>query len=152
MEKTIKKIIDLFFGQITELGGFFFYSVVLIACLVLNKINLFAKLFLSLIIIMVLSIAIKWFYFKERPKKQKKINLFERLDASRFPSVHSMRAFSLAFWFSVFFNNLLFTIYLSIMALTVMYSRTYLKKHYFIDIFGGLFFSAIINILIWCCL
>ena len=149
MEKTIKKIIDLFFRQITELGGFFFYFIILIACLIFNRIDLFTKLFLSLIIIIVLSIAIKWFYFKERPKKQKKTNLFERLDASSFPSIHSMRAFSLAFWFSIFFDNLLFIFYVSLIALIVAYSRIYLKKHYLIDIVGGIFFAAVINIVIW---
>jgi membrane-associated phospholipid phosphatase len=149
MTKIIKNITDIFFKQITDFGGMFFYLLVLGACLFLNELKLFFNLFLSLFFVMSLSISIKWFYFKDRPKKQKATNLFERLDASSFPSVHSMRVLSVAFWLSFFFNNILFTIYSSAVAAIVMYSRIYLKKHYFIDILGGVIFSLIINLLIW---
>jgi len=150
MTKIIKNIANIFFEQITVFGGFFFYLLVLGSCLLLNEIELFVNLFLSLFFVMAFSILIKLFYFKERPKKQKKTNLFERLDASSFPSVHAMRIFSIAFWLSLFFNNIIFTVYCFAIAILVMYSRIYLKKHYFVDVLGGIFFSGIINILVWC--
>ncbi|MDD5086866.1 MAG: phosphatase PAP2 family protein [Candidatus Nanoarchaeia archaeon] len=150
MTRIIKNITDIFFKQITDFGGFFFYFLILGTCLFLNELDLFFNLFLSFIFVMALGILIKLVYFKDRPKKQKATNLFEKLDASSFPSVHAMRAVSLAFWLSLFFNNTVFTIYCFAIAIMVMYSRIYLKKHYFIDILGGILFSGIINILIWC--
>ncbi len=149
MKEIINKILNICFKQITELGGLIFYLVILGFCLVLNQIELFIKLFLSIVIVTIISVLIKLLYFKDRPKKQKKTNLFERLDASSFPSIHSMRIFSLAFWFSLFFNNIFFTISVSILALVIMYSRIYLKKHYLIDVIFGVIFSAFINIVLF---
>jgi|TARA_Y100000310_G_scaffold171597_1_gene171795 undecaprenyl-diphosphatase len=140
---------NIFYDQITLFGGLIFYVFVLGLCLILNLMFLFNNLLISLILVMLLSTLIKYFYLKERPKKQKKDSLLQRLDASSFPSVHTMRAFSLAFWFSMFYSNTIITIYILIIALLVIYSRIYLKKHYLTDVIIGLIFSVIINLIIW---
>ena len=97
---------------------------------------------------MIVSIFIKYFYFKERPLKKEKTNLIERLDAASFPSTHSMRIFSLMFWI-VLLGDMKLTIYSTIIVFLVSYSRIYLKKHYLIDVIFGIILSFIINILIW---
>lgn len=143
------QVIDIFLKQISELGNLMFYLFSIVLCLILHKFALFIDLMLSLIILMIVMFLFRYFYFKERPKKQSRKTFLERLDASSFPSAHAMRIFSLAFWFSLFFANILITIYISIIALIVIYSRIYLKKHYFGDVLWGVIFSFIINLLIW---
>jgi len=146
MDKLITAVESSIFKQITDLGGLIFYGLVIMSFLILGEWAMFWNLTVSIILMMVLAVGIKYFYFKERPKKQRKNNLLERLDASSFPSIHAMRVFSLAFWLSIFFNNPIFTVYLSITALIILYSRIYLKKHYLGDVVWGIIFSTIINL------
>jgi len=146
---SFKSILDLFFKQLTELGSFTFFLVT-IGLLILLKYYSFAlRLSISLGLIMIVAVLIKSIYFKKRPKKHKITNVIERIDASSFPSIHSMRTFALSFWMIQFFNNSFITIYLTILGIFVIYSRIYLKKHYWSDIIGGIFFSFVINIVIW---
>jgi len=137
------------FRQLTELGSLVAYVFFMIVFLIFGKADLFIQLFISLFFIMVVAILIKSLYFKKRPSKHLTRNFVERLDAASFPSIHSMRTFSLVFWVSSYFNNLLLTVYLSIVGVFVVYSRIYLKKHYWVDVIFGLIFSFIINHIIW---
>ena len=139
----IRKLFDIGFSQITELGGLVTY-IVLNLLIEFFDIKIAIDLFVSLIFITLIATSIKYFFFKDRPVKQSTNNIVERLDASSFPSIHSMRVFALTFWLSMFFNNLIITIYLSIIAVFVIYSRIYLKKHYLIDVIGGIMFSILI--------
>jgi|TARA_B100001971_G_C18220392_1_gene556727 membrane-associated phospholipid phosphatase len=149
MKNILNTALYNFFEQITHLGGLIFYIVILGLCLFLNLIQLFINLLISLFMIMLIASFIKFLYFKERPKKLQKDNFLQRLNASSFPSIHTMRMISLVFWFSEFFKNVYITIYFSIIALFVIYSRLYLKKHYFIDIIGGFIIATVANMLIW---
>ena len=149
MKNQFKIVEKVFYKQITDLGSLTFYVFVMIFCLIIAKTTLFRNLLISLVLVMVVSVLVKCFYFRERPKKQKKNTFLERLDAASFPSIHSMRVFSLAFWVSMLSNNIYLNVYVSIIALAVMYSRVYLKKHYLSDVIGGVVLSAIINLGIW---
>lgn len=144
----IKFILDLIFEQITNFGGIIFYGFVLGVLFVFFIWDLLISLFISLLLIMITAILMKHFFFKERPNKQKGKNFIEKIDASSFPSVHSMRIFSLIFWFSLFYKNPIFIFYISFFGLLVMYSRIYLKKHYLLDVFFGCIFSLLINLAI----
>ena len=137
------------FIQLTELGSLVAYAFFMFIFLILVNVDLFVHLFISLFFVMVAAILIKSLYFKKRPSKHLTRNFVERLDAASFPSIHSMRTFSLVFWVSLYFNNLFLTIYLSFVGIFVVYSRIYLKKHYWIDVIFGLIFSFIINYIIW---
>ena len=140
---------NIAFIQLTELGSLVAYVFFMLAFLILGKADTFIQLFISLFFVMVVAILIKSLYFKKRPSKHLTRNFVERLDAASFPSIHSMRTFSLVFWISLYFNNLLLTVYLSIVGVFVVYSRIYLKKHYWVDVIFGLIFSFIINHIIW---
>lgn len=138
------------FKQITDLGGLIPYCIFLIMFLILGYNDIFWRLLISIISIMVIAVAIKISYFKRRPNKQKRTgNIVEKIDASSFPSIHAMRTLSLVFWLSIFFDNLVLTSYISIIGLLVIYSRIYLRKHYWSDVIFGMLFSLIINLAIW---
>ncbi len=148
---AFKKLFDIGFAQITELGGFVTYVIIAIFTLFFIHPFLFVNLILSLIAITVVAIAIKYFFFKDRPKKQSTNNLVERLDASSFPSIHTMRIFALGFWISTLFRSWIGVLYLLVIAILVSYSRIYLKKHYWSDVLGGLVLVIIIIALQWVC-
>ena len=114
-----------------------------------GEFDLSAELMLSLFCVMALAIISKLLFFKERPVRQEKNNIIERIDASSFPSIHSMRVSSLVFWLSLYFNNVIMTCYFAVIGLMVVYSRVFLKKHFIIDVIFGIIFSIVINMLLW---
>ena len=71
-----------------------------------------------------------------------------KIDASSFPSVHSMRAIFMAIIISKFFANPIMIIFLLLWALIVSYSRVYIKKHYWIDIIVGLIIGILLAFLL----
>ena len=143
--KAVRIILD----QLTQFGGLIFYGIVLGLLFLLSEWGIFFALLISLVACMGLAVLIRSFYFKARPKKLKHSNFLEKLDASSFPSIHSMRSVSLAFWLSIHFGSSLIAIYLVILAMLVMISRISLKKHDVSDVFFGMMFSLGINLLIW---
>ena len=132
----IQKYTYQFFRDISTLGGIFFYGFILIFLLIINQFALFKKLFLALIIIYFFSIILRYLFFKERPVKEKYTNLIEKIDSSSFPSLHAGRAtlYSLFAYFNLEFKLFIFILILS---LIILYSRIYLKKHYYKDILVG---------------
>ena len=149
LNKTIKRISELIFKELTALGGSVFYGLLLMLVLLLGEITLFVDLLIGLFFTLFIVVLIRTFYFKNRPKKQKHYNYLEKIDASSFPSWHAARAIFLASMFSYFFVNKYITAVLILTALAVSYSRIYLKKHDWTDILGGLFLGTITFLLVF---
>ncbi|MGV8163179.1 MAG: phosphatase PAP2 family protein [Candidatus Nanoarchaeia archaeon] len=133
----MKAIIQEIITQITHLGSIVTYGVVIAFALLVEKYSLFWELVVSLAIILIIGMSIKFLYFKDRPQKQKYSGKLEKMDASSFPSIHSARITALAIILSISFNKTFLTIFLILVAFAVMYSRIYLKKHRLVDIIGG---------------
>ncbi len=144
----MKKIME----EITFLGGVLFYILFSVLFLFQKEYDFFLTLIMGLIIIYLVSLIIRIFYFKPRPKKREYKNFIEKIDASSFPSIHAARA---TFIFLFLLMNFLKSFYLIflvlILTLLVFYSRIYLKKHYLIDVLGGILlgiFSLVISLFI----
>ncbi len=131
--------------DITSLGSLFFYIIVIFLFLLLDQWQVFVKLFVAFILCYIITVPIRLLFFKKRPKKQEYNNILEKITASSFPSLHSMRSILLVMFLSQYFQNNLLTTLLIAMFLLVVITRLTLKKHYFIDIIGGL----IIGLIIW---
>jgi len=86
---------------------------------------------------------VKYFFFKPRPKPMSYSNWYKKILASSFPSLHSARTFGL-FLFSYFYTNLYVAFGFLLFWALISYSRVYLKKHFWIDICGGIVFSVVI--------
>jgi len=149
LKSTFHSAKEIAFKQITELGSFMAYIFFIPIFFILGYNDLALTLFISLVIVMTVANLIKYFYFKERPVKRQSRNLAEKLDAASFPSIHSMRTFSLVFWISMYFNDIILSSYLAIVGMIVIYSRVYLKTHYWKDVIFGILFSLIINLVLW---
>jgi len=102
------------------------------------------KLAIGLVLMQSAVIIIRTFYFKERPNKYPYKSYIERIDASSFPSLHSARITFLAIAFMNYYNEMIFSILLAALAVIVMYSRIYLKKHDLKDVLAGAILGAIV--------
>lgn len=142
---NLKKIIDMFFLQITELGSLAVIMALIIIIYFFEK-TLSITLFIGIIIITIIATIIKSLFFKARPKKQKTTSLIERIDASSFPSIHSARITFLTFWITAYSTNWLLKIFLIVLGIIIAYSRIYLKKHYLSDVIAGIILGLIVSI------
>lgn len=145
---NIYSVVDMFFKQVTELGSLTIITAIIIFTWFYST-DLALKLFIAVASVTIISFAIKTIFPKDRPRKQKFTTLVEKIDASSFPSVHSARITVLTFWLALISTNILLQIFIIAIGVLVAYSRIYLKKHYYIDVFGGIILGVIINLLIY---
>ena len=139
----LSKLNNLYWEQITALAGVVASVFILLFALALKQWNLFGKLLFGLLFTTLVGILIRTFYFRRRPDKQEYHSYIERLDASSFPSWHTARIVFCALLFIYFFNNLYLTILFTFIAVSVMYSRMYLKRHDTYDVIAGVILGMI---------
>ena len=130
-------VVDEIFRDITTFGSLFFALVLAGVLLILGQFALLWKLVVGVIFTFTVTLLIRLCYFKKRPEAQAYHNLFGKIDASSFPSLHTARVVFMALTFGFFFHQLLASILLVLLAGLVVYSRIYLHKHDWIDILGG---------------
>ena len=134
----VKEHLHYFFREMATFGGFFFFASIIFFVGVIGEWILFNQLILGFVLVYGISIILKHFYFKTRPKKQRFTNWFEKLEASAFPSTHAMSSVFLALIFMDFFAKLLLDIVLLAAVALISYSRIYLEKHDYVDVTVGL--------------
>ncbi len=137
-----KDQLDINIRDITTFGGLVFYVVILVAVFTFNT-QLALTLLYSLIFMVGVIVAIRSFYFKNRPKHIKYSTYLGRLHASSFPSLHTARAVYLGVFFAALTTSIFARIVLAILVLATLYSRIYLKKHDTIDLMGGILLGVL---------
>ena len=128
---------DDFFRDITSFGSLWFYAIFMIFFLILSDYSSLKVLLSGFILMYFAVIMIRSAYFKNRPIRYNYNTAIEKLDASSFPSLHASRTAFLAVFFIEYFSNTSASALLAVLALTVLYSRTYLKKHDWKDVLAG---------------
>lgn len=142
-----KHVMDEFFTSLTLLGTPLFYVLVIILISRFNF-NLAILILITLLITEVICGAIKLVYPYDRPVPRKRTSLYDKYDASTFPSIHSARIAVLAIMVNLYYSDFILIICSIILVLGVGYSRLYLKHHYLIDVIGGFIFGTIISIIV----
>ena len=144
MALDFKRYVNSLFIDITALGGISSTAIILLMVWFLIDAALFMQLLLGILVTISIVIIIRLIYFRDRPKKQVHSNIIERIEASSFPSLHAARSSFMALVFITYFDILVLNIIIVIIALLISYSRVYLKKHYWSDIFAGWLLGGII--------
>jgi membrane-associated phospholipid phosphatase len=145
IQSNFRNLMEIFFKQITELGSLTITLIAIFMAYFLDR-TLAINMFIGVVIVTLVSFIIKAIFFKTRPKKQPTNTLVQRLDASSFPSIHSARITILTFWLAIYSVDIILKIFLICIGVIVAYSRIYLKKHYFVDVIGGIILAAIVNL------
>ena len=141
------KVVKYYFNELMEnvsAFGSIFTHILLMAAAFALKDALLYPLLKGFALIYLIGVPVKLLVFKNRPKKMKYKDFWEKFEASSFPSVHAARAVFLALVLCSRFNNNVLSILLFIVAALVMYSRIHLKKHYWTDVIGGLLVGVVI--------
>jgi len=130
------------------MGGFPFFELVSFSFLFLGHLNVFLQLTAGLIFAFAFSFSLRLLFFRERPIKEKYHNIFGKIDASSFPSLHAMRASLLATVCALFFNNIFLYFLFAFCAIGAGYCRVIQKRHHLSDVIFGLVFGVIIGVLV----
>jgi membrane-associated phospholipid phosphatase len=140
----LKRIIDDSWREVSFFGGLFFYCFLAAFVFALGQKLLFLQLVVSFALTYGLTLAIRFFYYKERPNKEKYTNFIERLESSSFPSLHAMRVSAMFIILHFYMNNIWFSLLFLAIALAVFASRYFLKKHFLVDIFVGAVLGVVV--------
>lgn len=136
--QTLNKYLKEGFTAITAFGTAYFYAVLIIFLFLINQKTKAFHLLIILPICYLFVMALRLIYFKERPVKEDYFNLFTRLNASAFPSLHTITFTLTATILSTITKTTATTIFFYILAILVAYSRIHIKKHYWSDVLIGL--------------
>lgn len=123
--------------DVSALGSLFSYALATLIFLALGDFSSFKMLVAGGILIYAAAWIIRALFFKNRPVKLSYSNSFEKLDAAAFPSLHASRTGFLLLFFINYFANSAITVILILLALSILYSRVYLKKHDWKDVIAG---------------
>src|SRR3989338_6517453 len=100
-----KKYLDILFRDLTTFGGAIFFGLIVLLALAFHQETLAIDLIFGFIISLIILIPIRLLYFRNRPQKQTYSNIFERIDASSFPSWHTARIVFIAITATFYFQN-----------------------------------------------
>jgi len=139
---------DSFFRDVTSLSGLAFNIAVLLLVLFLGYIELFSRLLYGVVAVIVISVVVRQFYFKTRPKRLRHRTWIEKIEASAFPSIHSARGWLFTVILGDFFGSVPISILLIVLALLVSYSRVYLRQHDGVDVTFGAVLGIFIGFLL----
>ena len=130
---------------VTALGTAYFYLALIIFLLLLGLKTKALYLLVGLLICYFSVLTLRVFYFKERPEKEDYFNLFTRLNASSFPSLHTITSMYTATVLGTIVNITTITIFFYTIAVLIAFSRVYIKKHFWIDVIVGWLIGAIVS-------
>ena len=130
--------------DISSFGGNPIYFATAFFFLITQKFAQLWTLAIMLVIAYLVTMAIRFTFWEERPDHQKYKNLWEKFDSGGFPSLHAARAAMLALVVMFYFNNVIVTIALAAGVATTAYARVWLKRHHPRDVIAGIIIGAII--------
>jgi membrane-associated phospholipid phosphatase len=139
---------DVILRDVTSLGSVTFFMLLVLFLFSFNEFNFGKSVLFGLVLALTISSTIRLIYFKDRPQKRKFNNFLTRIYASSFPSLHTTLIFFLAFTLFSYFDDIIFRIFILFLAFLVSYSRIYLKKHDWKDVFGGIVLSVIVFLIV----
>ena len=145
--RTFKKYLREGLIAVTALGTAFFYALLVLFLISIKEYRLAKHIFIGIIACYAFVAVLRIFYFKERPEKEDYFNLFTRINASSFPSLHTMSSMFIAIVLANAIRKPTASIFLVALSLLIGYSRIYLKKHYLIDVVFGLILGVIASII-----
>lgn len=143
MAWTERTKVDMMIRDITALGGGFFTLFLSILLFIVDRDVVAWRLLIGFALIYPAAGLLRYAYFKKRPYPMPYSNLFEKLDASSFPSIHAANSFYAAYVLHNTFASNPLSAFLFLLAVFVALSRVYMKRHYPIDVAGGAALGAV---------
>lgn len=134
--KFIRFYLDSFMQDITVFGSLPLYLLLAVLAFFSDH-ALSATMLVMLGVMYALNVPLKLLCFRNRPARMRYTKLWQKIEASSFPSVHAERALFLSLLLGSRAQNTYVSAVLVAAAALVCFSRIYLKKHYWSDVIAG---------------
>jgi membrane-associated phospholipid phosphatase len=143
-----KKVFGLLVNDFSFLGNVPFYLFVMLVSYFSGNIELFNWLAYTFVLGIIVVFSIKSIHYKDRPQKEE-FNIFiEKMLASSFPSSHSLSVTVIAIYIILMYPYQ-WVIIMSVFACMIVYIQRYItKKHFVVDIIGGILVAFAIAIFV----
>src|SRR3989338_11119601 len=106
MSMNLRKFyMNSFMQDITAFGTVYHLAILVITLLFLNQNQVAYKLVTGQAVMYAFAIPLKLFFFRERPTRMAHKNILEKIEASSFPSVHTLRIFFVSAVLILSFSN-----------------------------------------------
>lgn len=139
-----------FLEDVKALGGLPLYVVLTALFFIMGYSAMSVGLIICLVLSYCLTMSIRFLFFRQRPDKESFRGFAQKIDASSFPSLHSMRSSCLAVLLMIFFSNIWVSVIMTLGAVGVAVVRVVQKRHFPSDVIAGLIFGVVIAwIAIW---
>ena len=136
-----KKIISLILDDVSFFGSIpFFLFITGIAFFFGNNV-LFSRMAYTFLLSLIIVIAIKSVHYKDRPQKEEFSIFMEKMVASSFPSSHSVGVTALSILVSIAYPFVWVIAPMTVISILVYLQRYITKKHFVMDIVGGIFIA-----------
>jgi membrane-associated phospholipid phosphatase len=150
IKHEIKFFYDAYMKYISFFGSFIFWIFGVVLFYILNQKDFAIRFFLAAACAMAVEYSIKSVFKEKRPdfNKVKPISIFEKFqEAGSFPSGHTANIAVFTVLVALRFKIMPLTILFSLITISTMFSRIYLKRHYVKDVIGGLILGIIMGYL-----
>jgi membrane-associated phospholipid phosphatase len=143
-----KKILNQILDDFSFFGSLPFYVFMVIVTYFLSNYELLLRLIYTLLIGTIVVIIVKNIHYKDRPQREEFTIFMEKMVASSFPSTHSTTITTLAIMFNLAYPNF-WLLFISLIICVLVYLQRYIsKKHFVIDIIGGIIISIILSVFV----
>ena len=130
--------------DITSFGGLPFYLALGFMFLLTGKAVLAVQMAAALVVGYAVTVFFRTVYFKKRPSEQNYTNFLYKLDASSFPSLHSLRGAMLWALIALTFNVAALYVMAAVIIVAIAWTRVKQKRHDPIDVSFGVIFGLLI--------
>lgn len=143
-----KKLLGLILDDFSLFGSVPFYWFITLGMYFIGNMLLFSRLAYSWLIGFIIILIVKNVHYKDRPRKEEFSIFMEKVAASSFPSSHSMGITVLAILISLTYPYGWIIAMLGFVSIMVYIQRYITRKHFVIDIIGGILIAIAITIFV----
>lgn len=143
-----RKLFSLLLDDFSFFGSTPFYIFITLCAFFIGNTELFLRLSYAALIAFILILAIKTIHYKDRPQKEEFSMFMEKMVASSFPSTHSMGVTGLSIFLCLSYPFPWLITMFSIFSLLVYVQRYVTKKHFVVDIVGGIMLAVAISVFV----
>ncbi len=137
------KIFRLLFDDFSFFGSIPFYLFLLLLFFFIGNMDLFFRLLYTFLLSIIVILVIKNVHYKDRPQKEEFTIFMEKVIASSFPSTHSLFVTTIAILVSFAYPVAWVIITSCILSILVYIHRYISRKHFFVDIVGGILIGIV---------
>lgn len=149
MKKTEERIFYEFMTNISSLGSYTFFAVLILFFLATRQYYSSVFLLVGFILLNLIVGVIRYFVKKDRPDKLPRRNFIENISSSSMPSMHAATSSFLLQTFLFYFGGeFLISVFFVILTILIMYSRVYLRKHFTVDVVVGFIIGLLVFLLL----